>query len=408
MNSLLIIEPLIGVSAETMKKLPDIKKNFFGKIYNSIDEFPQQELLPNSLVYICGDIEAIFTEVTNINSKYLIVKELSHNFCETSKYNIISIGEIPINVHNVGVYFKNIFNPDINIFNELEIAHTFSGLTESNKPFGNSFRKGVYLTKVDKTESGEYHFNLLRCSTNFRTPTENFKSIDNMIVEKVNKLSHPNFPGSFEMNHVLAQMYINTYEDNKEKKGKISVHSDKTKDMPSNGLMGFCSFYKNYINGTFVNMHPNVRQSTTDPYDYCYNDISVLTKLRFRLKQTATDPTLVPQFDVVLYPNSVFVISLFTNRMYTHEIIPSSLPPNIIPTRIGYVIRSSKTKAVFKNNHTYIENNGKLIKLNPNPTDEEFQYVKSKYTSENTSCDIIDYGDVFFSMNQGDYMQPIV
>jgi len=58
-----------------------------------------------------------------------------------------------------------------------------------------------------------------------------------------------------------------------------------------------------------------------------------------------------------LYPNSVFIMSLEMNRLYTHEISPSHLPMDLIPLRLGYVIRCSKTKAIYKDNKTYIINN---------------------------------------------------
>src|SRR5690606_15009020 len=102
----------------------------------------------------------------------------------------------------------------------------------------------------------------------------------------------------------------------------------------------FCTFYKDFMNKKFD-----------------INGTSVLTKLRFRLKKTVTDSDLVKSFDVVLYPNSVFMISLSTNRLYTHEIIPSVLPIDRIPVRMGYVIRCSKTKAVYKDDKTYMYQN---------------------------------------------------
>ena len=47
--------------------------------------------------------------------------------------------------------------------------------------------------------------------------------------------------------------------------------------------------------------------------------------MRFRLKPEAQKlyPDLTKDFDITLYPNSVFLMSLETNRLYTHEIIPS-------------------------------------------------------------------------------------
>ena len=56
-------------------------------------------------------------------------------------------------------------------------------------------------------------------------------------------------------------------------------------------------------------------------------------------------------------------MSLDMNRLYTHEISPSSLPMDLIPLRLGYVIRCSKTKAIYQNNQTYIVDNNQLVKL---------------------------------------------
>ena len=53
----------------------------------------------------------------------------------------------------------------------------------------------------------------------------------------------------------------------------------------------------------------------------------------------------------------MFIMSLEMNRLYTHEICPSCLPMDLIPLRLGYVIRCSKTKAIYKENQTYIIDN---------------------------------------------------
>ena len=47
-------------------------------------------------------------------------------------------------------------------------------------------------------------------------------------------------------------------------------------------------------------------------------------------------------------------MSLDSNRLYTHEIIPSSLPIEKLPIRMGYVIRCSKTKALYNDGKTYL------------------------------------------------------
>lgn len=85
----------------------------------------------------------------------------------------------------------------------------------------------------------------MRCSTNLDGPTENFRQTDIEIVNAVNGVRAKFFEDSASLNHVLAQTYHNVKNDEgKSKKAKISRHSDKTKDMPDNGLLAFCTFYQ--------------------------------------------------------------------------------------------------------------------------------------------------------------------
>ena len=62
-----------------------------------------------------------------------------------------------------------------------------------------------------------------------------------------------------------------------------------------------------------------------DPHDWRYKKNTGLTRLRFVLKPGVEQPGLVPEFSVTLYPNSVLMIPLSTNRLYTHAIRPSAL-----------------------------------------------------------------------------------
>ena len=120
--------------------------------------------------------------------------------------------------------------------------------------------------------------------------------------------------------------------------------------------------------------------SSTDLFDYVYGkNVTILTKLRFRLKsdveKSNNDLLNFPKsFDLTLYPNSVFMIPLSTNRLYTHEIIPSTLEVYKIPTRLGYVARCSKTIGIMIGNKTFILNEScnNLIELVvPNELDIE-------------------------------------
>ena len=133
-----------------------------------------------------------------------------------------------------------------------------------------------------------------------------------------------------------------------------------------------------------------------DLFDYQYGNISVFTRIYFRNKQNPKDV-----FNVILYPNSLLLIPLSTNRLYTHEIRPSPVTIDKLPTRMGYVIRCSKTEAVYKNDQTYIGDT-KLRECTENDLNE----IRGLYFKENTTDEIIEYGDVYYSMNSGDYKKP--
>lgn len=375
--------------------------NFCGVVFDEMEDFVQSKLnCPDSILYLCGNVERFVEQKQFIKNEMIyVVEDYSTNF---SNKNLVcvSVGSLPINMYNVGVYFREFFDSTKDYFKSVTEQHQFQSLTESNK--GNSaYRTGIYLTNVEE-DNGETRFNLLRCSTNFDGPTDNFRDADNEIVNNVNSISKHFFKENVNLNHVLAQVYNNSVDGVKQRKAKIKEHSDKTKDMPRNALMAFCTFYKNDKFGK------EFKRSTDDPYDYCFKNTSVLTRLRFRLKESVQDQNLVKQFDLTLYPNSVFLMSLETNRLYTHEIKPSVLPIDKIPTRMGYVIRCSNTKAVFKDNQTYmITDDNKYVKLEK-ISEDEIKRIKELYKKENSTTEIVDYSNIYVSMNKGDYQKPIV
>jgi hypothetical protein len=332
------------------------------------------------------------------------------------------------------VYVRRQFCDRYNYFEKLIRTHEFQSLTESNKP-GTSFRKGIYVTlatavtavvsaddvaevAADSKSEAKVgrHFHLLRCSSNLGGPTDSFREIDHLIVDTINETVQNFFDAAAPVNHVLAQVYENkivppSSGGGKERKAKIKSHSDKTKDMPDNGVITFTTFYSSDIDD------PSKCKPDAGGYDRIYKNQSVLTRLRFRLKAcvaTATASTdgvrLPKEFDVILYPNSVFAIPLSVNRMYTHETVPSRLGVAQIPTRLGYVGRCSKRKATFRDGVTYLTSsagttgdNVPLIK----PTHEGVRRLKSLYL-----LDKINYEagpDPFnFSLNDGDYLSPLL
>lgn len=344
--------------------------NFCGKVC-SIENYKNNK--NDNMVYFCGNYLELNLDLENI----IIISNLTFNYTDTNKKSIDS-SCVPINFHNIGLMIRNFFE-EKDYFEKITNEHKFQTLTESNKP-SNAFRTGIYLTPVTKTIDG-LEFNLLRCSSNLGGPTDNFRNTDHEIVNKLNEISKQYFDKPVNLNHILAQVYHNSTQNGTDKKAKIKVHSDKTKDMQKEGIMAFCSFYQNIDNLKYQE--------------------SILTRLRFKSKSSNE------KYDVILYPNSVFFMSLSTNRLYTHEIIPSTLPIDKIPTRMGYVVRCSNIKAIHKNGKTYLVNDNNLIEL-VEPTDEGITKLKELYYQENISDDIISYDEINFSLNTGDYLEPII
>ena len=398
-----------------------VKNNFCGKVFTDIHTFNSDILSSNTYIYLVGiDVEQFYLQVDLDKfikiSKVYVVNDFTSEFInntDSKSYEIINIQAIPINIHGMGVYFRNFVNSSkLDYFETIKMEHQFQTLTESNKE-SNAFRKGIYLSRVEeKPETNNLTFNLLRCSTNLDGPTESFSQTDQTIIDLTNNLA-TQFYSETKLNHVLAQIYTNTQVGTKEKKARIKAHSDKTKDMDRCGLIAFCSFYENYSNNKFNGKHEKIICKSEDCVIESKNSKvcqanSVLSRLRFKLK--FYDSKYPKQFDVVLYPNSVFIIPLSTNRLYTHEIIPSILPVDKIPTRMGYVVRCSDTKAIYKklNSSTFIIHNNVETQLVKQDLESfgSIEKLKELYYKENMFDQIVEYPETNFSLNLGDYMEP--
>jgi hypothetical protein len=358
--------------------------------------------LSQKTVYLCGDLSQIDYHHLNAAERIFAIDQLSHGYKESDdkSWKLVNLGRVPIDMHGVGVYYRRFFDLDGDLFNRIATEHTFQTLTEGTKP-AKAHRTGIYLTPVTQ-EGEELHFRLLRCSTNLSGPTENFGAIDRYIVDALNQEAASIFRHQAPLNHVLAQIYHNTpaADAQKQSKAKISAHADKTKDMPVNGIMAFCTFYDRL---------DKLSPLSKDAFDYGYKGVSGLTKLHFRLKDTvaaSSEGTLPREFTVTLYPNSAFFMPLSTNRLYTHEIRSSMLDAELLPTRLGYVVRCSSTEAVHQHDLTFLKRDGQLVELEP-PTIAGIDELRKLYAQENNTAAFIDYGDKFlFSMNAGDYSAP--
>ncbi|WP_406346949.1 hypothetical protein [Streptomyces sp. NBC_00648] len=379
-------------------------RDFFGSVITPEGLASGSPNLAEKTVYLCGDIAGISSRKLHAATRVLVIRELSHGYHEDvdKPWTLVDIGRVPVRVHGVGVYYRRFFGLGADHFGRIRAEHAFQSLTESTKP-GTAHRSGIYLTPVTRN-GDELHFRLLRCSTNLSGPTENFGPTDTHIVEALNREAAAVFRNQAPLNHVLAQIYHNTLAtaERKQSKAKISAHADKTKDMPINGIMAFCTFYDRV---------DKLQPLAEDPFDYGVKGASGLTQLRFRLKESTEERDGVvfpPQFTLTLFPGSVFFMPLSVNRLYTHEIRPSTLDAELLPTRLGYVVRCSSTEAVHKSGQTFLEVAGDLVKLGP-PTPAGMNELRRLYAEENRTSSFIDYGDEFdFSMNTGDYVAPRV
>ncbi|MFB4319791.1 hypothetical protein [Actinomadura sp. 21ATH] len=383
----------------------DLVRDFFGATITPEDLTSGSPDLARKTVYLCGDVSGFGgrrLDALDAAARVFAVRELSHGSHEDAgaPWTFVGAGRVPLRVHGAGVYYRRFFEPGADHFGRIRAEHAFQSLTESTKP-GTAHRSGIYLTPVTRN-GDELHFRLLRCSTNLSGPTEGFRPTDTRIVEELNREAAAVFRNQAPLNHVLAQIYHNTpaSAERRQSKARISAHADKTKDMPANGIMAFCTFYDGL---------DRLRPMAGDPFDLGVKGTSGLTRLHFRLKEPAGEGAgagLAPQFGLTLYPGSVFFMPLSTNRLYTHEIRPSALDAESLPTRLGYVVRCSSTEAVHKNGETFLKRDGKLVRMEP-PTPEGMDELRRLYAEENRTSSFIDYGDEFlFSMNTGDYIAP--
>ncbi|MEN2415217.1 hypothetical protein [Flavobacterium mesophilum] len=390
---------LVVLGENENKETQYVTDNFCGIVVKNFSEIPFST--ENKKIYICGDINLL----EEIDADLFVIKELSTHFENSINKNIhiITLGQVPIVVSNAGVYFREMFT-ELDYFSKIKSEHAFQNLTESNKG-SQALRTGIYLTDIAKEEADakeKLHYRLLRCSSNFTGPTDNFRETDHFIINTLNDSIKYCFEKETKLNHVLAQIYENkvkSSENSKDVKSKIKAHSDKTKDMPKDGLIAFTTFYDN-------SNFDQLKKSENDRYDWCYKQTSGLTRLHFKLKDSVKDENLDKEFSVTLYPNSAFLIPLSTNRLYTHEIRPSMLNVDQIPVRLGYVARCSNLEAVFMDDQTFIKENNELIKLEQMSSDDMVN-LRNSYYEENSTEKNVEYGKIYFSMNSGDYEKPI-
>jgi hypothetical protein len=381
---------------------------FCGTVVRSAAEWNALTFSGPRLAFMTGaadEVAALIGACTDRDVHFRVVRELVDGVLVTSSERAewVSRGQIPLYaIGRQGVFFRECFQ-SADFFQRVTREHAFQELTESNKP-SLALRTGIYLSQVTQVDERSLSFNLLRCSTNLRGPTENFAPTDREIINQTNALLPFFFAERTAVNHVLAQVYHNRADaadgSGKETKAKISRHSDKTKDMAASGVLAFATFYD-------WGSLPNKRNSPTDAFDVCHRGgTSVFTAIDWQLKDAASHPNLVRQCRIKMYANSLLIVGLDTNRLFTHEIKPSTLHVADIPVRLGYVMRCSKTLAVHRDGRTFIvDEDGQQLEL-ASITPESAHTIKTLYRDENITEQRVQYPLILTSLNEGDFLPP--
>lgn len=394
------------LSPHLARKKEELVQEFCGRVVRALDVSPPPIIEGGVVVFVTGDALANIALLRSSHAarsvELVLVRELvAGDDVPGEALGVVSLGQVPRSVHaGAGVLFPRLFDRQRELFAAVSSSHAFQSVSESRKE-GAARRTGVYLCETALRASGAIDFHLMRSSTTFDGPTEGFAPADRAIVHAVARAAAPLFALPFTLNHVQAQVYHNRRtEAGKERKAAIKAHTDKTQDMASSSVIAFVSFY--------------------DADDSLDVSSDALATLLFRRKGAQPDDDDTG-FRVALPPGSAFLIPLGTNRQYTHEIRPPGLPVEKIPTRLGFVIRCSATRARFERDASAYAaadaapNGRTKIFLDPasdgilleEPTDENVEALKALYFAENSTAERVDYGGLrHCSLNPGDFLPP--
>ncbi|MBW4511779.1 MAG: hypothetical protein KME64_35545 [Scytonematopsis contorta HA4267-MV1] len=121
-----------------------LKEIFCGKIISTLAELPTN--VNEIKIYACGDMSTI----KDCNLPIFVIQEYSITASTNlgANFTDISLGEVPISIHDAGVYYRRLFK-GVDYFYKITSEHEFQELTESNKGVS-ALRKGIYLCEVIK------------------------------------------------------------------------------------------------------------------------------------------------------------------------------------------------------------------------------------------------------------------
>ena len=85
-----------------------LKTNFNGIVLTDVSEIRTFD--HTCIVYLCGNaIKHLGNSVIDYDIPIYIISEFTLNYENNNNYQEINLGKVPINIHGVGVYFRELF-----------------------------------------------------------------------------------------------------------------------------------------------------------------------------------------------------------------------------------------------------------------------------------------------------------
>merc|ERR1719197_1663567 len=111
------------------EELAFVVENFFGTVFSSAEEFCRAPFDAPVPLYVIGDAKAIMAKVDGKKTECVkVVSNLSHSVDTGSKWEMITSGQVPMNMHGVGVFFRQVFGDDTDYFGRIHDEHAFQDL----------------------------------------------------------------------------------------------------------------------------------------------------------------------------------------------------------------------------------------------------------------------------------------
>lgn len=228
-------------------------------------------------------------------------------------------------------------------------------------------RIGNHLVKV-----GEQGVPIVRTTTMYKIPANNFSAIHNQIIESLNienENGDKNLP-LLDFDNALIEVYDCNYTT-------MKYHSDQSMDLEADSYIGLFTCYENP------------------------NELTEKNIRKLKLKDRITDE----EFEISLTHNSVVLFSLATNSKFLHKIILESVPSTKRLEKdnkwLGITFRKSKTFIQFKDNLAYFSD-GELLTLANEDQKRDFFKLRGQ---ENSVLNFT-YPKLSYTLSVGDIILP--